>query len=161
MGIAFVQFSGWSVRVIAFEGKNSSSAKQQERLVTTNRTPIINLLGSRRTISMCASSPRRSATADGERESRLVAIFAPVKAAGNELAGVVFALRSAALARSLFLKDEGALFGTTEAVPLLRGREQGAGPSIQIAQKARAKTTADPSTRSLVPCLTNAARSRC
>ena len=107
MGIAFVQFSGWSVCVIAFEGKNSSSAKQQERLVTTNRTPIINLLGSRRTISMCASSPRRSATADGERESRLVAIFAPVKAAGNELAGVVFALRSAALARSLFFGDSG------------------------------------------------------
>jgi hypothetical protein len=36
--------------------------------------------------------------------SRLVAIFARVRAAGNELAGVVFALQSAALALSLFLE---------------------------------------------------------
>ena len=59
-GNSLCQFNGWSGRAVAFQGKNSSSAKQRERLVRANRTPIVNFSGPRRTISMRASSSMRS-----------------------------------------------------------------------------------------------------
>lgn len=79
-------------------------AKLRELLLVTSRTCDLLRFVNERIIAKALIDRRR-----GTR-GRLAEIFAPVKAAGNELAGVVSALRSAAWARSLFLKDEGGVF---------------------------------------------------
>jgi hypothetical protein len=128
--------------------------KLRELLLVTSRTCDLLPLVNERSIANALIDRRR-----GTR-SRLAVIFAPVKAAGNELVGVVIALRSAALARSLFLKDEGAFFGTNEVVPFHESIHHFLiGSSSLVPLFPCSLGPLFPC--SLGPCLTDAVRSRC